>query len=107
MNSEYASRLDSDSDSDNSEADDIFDSGSDTESYSRIEDDDSEPYWRRPKRPADNCPQESKERILRRGVIPLSLISDYGQKSGWGVREGVRELLQNLYFTLQCQRWDG
>jgi len=39
----------------------------------------------------------TKERIRRRGLFPLNLTSNYGRKSGWGVREGIRELLQNLY----------
>ena len=39
----------------------------------------------------------TKEKIRRRGFIPLNLTSNYGRKSGWGVREGIRELLQNLY----------
>jgi hypothetical protein len=42
-----------------------------------------------------------KERIRRRGIIPVNLTSTYGQRSGWGIRQGIRELLQNLYFTAQ------
>ena len=38
-----------------------------------------------------------KERIERRGRIPLNMTRNYGRKSGWGVREGIRELIQNLY----------
>jgi len=38
----------------------------------------------------------TKERIRRRGIIPLNLTNGYGKRSGWGVREGIRELLQNL-----------
>ena len=30
----------------------------------------------------------TKEKIRRRGFIPLNLTSNYGRKSGWGVREG-------------------
>lgn len=37
-----------------------------------------------------------KERIRRRGRIPLNLTQNYGLRSGWGVRQGIRELIQNL-----------
>ena len=40
-----------------------------------------------------------KERIKRKGRVPLNMTRNYGRKSGWGVREGIRELIQNLYFS--------
>ena len=40
-----------------------------------------------------------KERIQRRGRVPLNMTRNYGRKSGWGVREGIRELIQNLYVS--------
>jgi hypothetical protein len=38
-----------------------------------------------------------KERIKRKGRVPLNLTRNYGRKSGWGERQGFRELIQNLY----------
>lgn len=38
-----------------------------------------------------------KDRIQRKGRVPLNMTRNYGKKSGWGAREGVRELIQNLY----------
>ena len=40
-----------------------------------------------------------KERIKRKGLFPLNLTKNYGRKSGWGIREGIRELIQNLYVS--------
>jgi hypothetical protein len=37
-----------------------------------------------------------KERIKRTGLVGLNMTRNYGRKSGWGVREGIRELIQNL-----------
>jgi len=62
-----------------------YDSG-DSELY--FEEEDPNPYGTR----------TTKGKIRRRGLIQLNLTSNYGGKSGWGVREGIRELLQNLYF---------
>jgi len=39
---------------------------------------------------------DKKPRVRRTGRIPLNLTRSYGQRSGWGVRQGIRELLQNL-----------
>ena len=39
------------------------------------------------------------ERVRRRGRVFLSLTSEYGRKSGMGIREGVRELLKTLCVT--------
>ena len=38
-----------------------------------------------------------KERLRRKGKIPLNMTKNYGKKSGWGFRQGIRELIQNLY----------
>ena len=38
-----------------------------------------------------------KERIKRTGRVPLNMTRNYGRRSGWGVRQGIRELIQNLY----------
>jgi len=38
-----------------------------------------------------------KERIRRTGKVPLNLTRNYGLKSGWGMSQGFRELIQNLY----------
>ena len=39
---------------------------------------------------------QRKVRIERTGEVDLNLTDNYGKKSNWGVREGVRELIQNL-----------
>jgi hypothetical protein len=41
--------------------------------------------------------QSEKPRPRRTGYMPLNIIKSYGLLSGWGVRQGIRELLQNLY----------
>ena len=78
MDVEYATGMDD-------ENDEYSDYDSEDEYYS--EEENINPYGTR----------TTKERIRRRGNIPLNLTSDYGRRSGWGVREGIRELLQNLY----------
>jgi hypothetical protein len=74
---------------------DIFELASDgsDEKYDSESDEESEDYnpW------ADTAPRERKERIRRKGRIPLNLTSSYARRSGWGVHEGIRELLQNLF----------
>lgn len=45
-------------------------------------------------------PKENKERVQRTGWVNLNLTKNYGLASGWGVREGIRELMQNLYFVI-------
>src|SRR5436305_5182317 len=40
------------------------------------------------------------EKIQKKGLRGLNLTPDYCAKSGWGVEEGIRELLQNLYVYL-------
>ena len=40
--------------------------------------------------------RKTKDRIQRTGKVDLNLTDNYGKKSNWGVREGVRELIQNL-----------
>ncbi len=40
--------------------------------------------------------RKTKERIQRTGKVDLNLTDNYGKKSNWGVREGIRELIQNL-----------
>jgi hypothetical protein len=40
--------------------------------------------------------RQPKERIQRTGNVDLNLTENYGKKSNWGIREGVRELIQNL-----------
>ena len=42
----------------------------------------------------------ANERIRRGGNIPLNLTSNYTRKPGWGEREGIRELIQNLYIPV-------
>lgn len=44
-----------------------------------------------------NQDKQPKERIRRTGKIPLNLTSEFGLNSGWGMKEGFRELIQNLY----------
>lgn len=44
------------------------------------------------------------ERARRTGIVHLNLTSAYGNRNGWGVREGLRELLQNLYVTLLMRK---
>jgi hypothetical protein len=41
-----------------------------------------------------------KDRVQRTGWVNLNLTNTYGLASGWGVREGIRELMQNLYFLV-------
>ena len=43
-----------------------------------------------------------KERIRRTGRIPLNLTENYGLRSGWGIHQGIRELIQNLYTQFGC-----
>jgi hypothetical protein len=45
--------------------------------------------FKKKRRPAD--------RVQRTGDVDLNLTDNYGRKSNWGIREGVRELIQNLY----------
>lgn len=45
-------------------------------------------------------PKPKKERIQRSGWVNLNLTKNYGLASGWGLREGIRELMQNLYFHI-------
>lgn len=40
---------------------------------------------------------EKKPRIQRTGKVPLHLSRNYGQRSGWDIRQGFRELIQNLF----------
>lgn len=40
---------------------------------------------------------EKKPRIQRSGNVPLNLSRNYGQRSGWDIRQGIRELIQNLF----------
>jgi hypothetical protein len=40
------------------------------------------------------------EKVLRLGWVDLNLTSNFGRASDWGVREGIRELIQNLYFLV-------
>ena len=41
-------------------------------------------------------PRRKGDRIQRTGIVDLNLTDNYGLKSNWGIREGVRELIQNL-----------
>jgi hypothetical protein len=41
-----------------------------------------------------------KDKVQRTGWVNLNLTNTYGLASGWGGREGIRELMQNLYFLV-------
>jgi hypothetical protein len=41
--------------------------------------------------------KQRKPYVRRWGLLGLSMTANYGKKSGWGCRAGVRELIQNLY----------
>jgi hypothetical protein len=74
------------------------DSDEEYDSESSEESEDYDPWGTTgPQSSTDIGPRERKERIRRKGRIPLNLTSSYGRRSGWGVREGIRELLQNLF----------
>ena len=70
-----------------------------TEDYESSESDEEDlnPFGRTRKTYGNREPTfQKKERIKRSGRVPLNMTMNYGRRSGWGVREGIRELIQNL-----------
>jgi len=64
-------------------------------SGSDLDVDDPHPFGNNTRRTIQNG--KPKERIRRTGKVPLNLTRNYGLKSGWGMSQGFRELIQNLY----------
>jgi len=56
--------------------------------------DDPDPFGSNTQRTNQNG--EPRERIRRTGKMPLNMTRNYVQ-SGWGMSQGFRELIQNLY----------
>ena len=57
--------------------------------------------WPRKQKKKRKSKRRSKvDRIQRTGIVDLNLTDNYGLKSKWGIREGARELIQNLYHPL-------
>lgn len=53
-----------------------------------------------PSKPPEEKLRQIKQRkpyVRRWGLLGLTMTENYGKKSGWGCRAGIRELIQNLY----------